>query len=104
MQFVDVCAFEEVPAGRGLAVRVSNRDVALFYVAGVLHAIENSCLHAGASLAGGKLCGRVVTCPAHGWRYDVTTGAVVVAPSRAVATFPVRIADGRVLVGVGPSA
>jgi naphthalene 1,2-dioxygenase ferredoxin component len=104
MQFVDVCALEEVTSGRGLAVRAGGRDIALFNVDGTVHALENSCLHNGASLAGGKVCGRVVTCPAHGWRYDVTTGAVVVAPSRAVAKFPVRIADGRVLVGTGPSA
>ncbi|HEX6827705.1 MAG TPA: Rieske 2Fe-2S domain-containing protein [Burkholderiales bacterium] len=104
MQFVDVCALEEVSPGRGLAVRVGGRDVALFNVDGAVHALENSCLHAGASLAGGKLCGRVVTCPAHGWRYDVTTGAVIVAPSLAVTKFPVRITDGRVLVGSGPSA
>lgn len=99
MQFVDVCALEDLSTSRGLAVRVGGKDVALFRVNGAVHALENSCRHAGASLAGGKLCGKVVTCPAHGWRYDVTTGSVVVAPSLAVATFPVRIADGRVLVG-----
>lgn len=103
MEFVDVCALEEVPSGRGLAVRVDGRDVALFNVDGTVHALENSCLHNGASLAGGKLCGRVVTCPAHGWRYDVTTGAVIVAPSRGVAKFQVRIADGRVQVATGES-
>jgi naphthalene 1,2-dioxygenase ferredoxin component len=104
MQFVDVCALEEVEPGRGLAVRAGDKDVALFNVDGTVHALENSCRHAGASLAGGKLCGRVITCPAHGWRYDVTTGAVIVAPSLTVAKFPVRIADGRVLVGTGASA
>ena len=100
MEFVDVCALDAVAPGASLAARVGGRDVALFNVEGTLHAIENSCLHAGASLAGGSLCGRIVACRAHGWRYDVTTGALVVAPSRGVARFPVQVAEGRVLVAV----
>jgi len=99
MQFVDVCAVEVIGPGETVAARVGGRDVALFNVEGTVHAIENSCLHAGGSLAG-RLCGRIVACRAHGWRYDVTTGALVAAPSRAVAKFPVKVADGRVLVAV----
>lgn len=101
MQFVDVCALEAVAPGCALAVRIRERDVALFNVEGSVHAIENACLHAGSALAGGNFCGRIVTCRAHGWRYDVTTGALVVAPSHTVATFPVKVSEGRVFVAVG---
>lgn len=100
MQFVDVCALESIAPGSSRAVRTGDRDVALFNVDGTVHALENACRHAGAALSGGKLCGRVVACPAHGWKYDVTTGALVVAPTLSVARYPVRVVDGRVLVGV----
>ena len=100
MQFRDVCALEQVRPGASMAVRAGGKDIALFNVDGTVHAIENACLHAGAALAGGSLCGRIVQCRAHGWRYDVTTGALVVAPSLSVATFAVKIDEGRVLVGV----
>jgi nitrite reductase/ring-hydroxylating ferredoxin subunit len=103
MQFVDACALEAVAPGEALAVHVGDRDIALFNVEGTLYALENSCLHAGSSLAAGAFCGRIVTCRAHGWRYDVTTGAVLVAPGLTVAKFPVKIADGRVLVATGTS-
>ena len=100
MEFMDVCALEQVRPGASMAVRAGGKDIALFNVDGTVHAIENTCLHAGAALAGGTLCGRIVQFRAHGWRYDVTTGALVVAPSLSVATFAVKIDQGRVLVGV----
>jgi naphthalene 1,2-dioxygenase ferredoxin component len=98
MEFVDVCALESIAPGGSRAVRAGGRDIALFNVDGTVHAIENACRHGGAALAGGKLCGRIVACPAHGWKYDVTTGAHSIAPSLSVEKFPVEIVDGRVRV------
>ncbi|NMF98873.1 Rieske 2Fe-2S domain-containing protein [Aromatoleum toluolicum] len=104
MQYVDVCPLESIAPGGSLAVRAGGRDLALFNVDGVVHAIENACRHAGAALAGGKLCGRTVACPAHGWKYDVTTGALLVAPEMSVQKFPVEVVDGRVRVAAGNAA
>lgn len=104
MRFVDVCALESIAPGSGRAARVGRYDVALFNVDGTVYAIENSCRHAGAALSRGQLCGHIVACPSHGWKYDVRTGALVVAPGRSVPRYPVRIADGRVLVGIGDAA
>jgi nitrite reductase/ring-hydroxylating ferredoxin subunit len=100
MDYVDVCALDAVAPGRAVAVRVEDRDVALFNVDGCVHALEDSCLHQGASLAAGKFCGRSVTCRAHGWRYDVTTGALAASPTLGVASFPVKVVAGRVLVAL----
>ena len=100
MSYVDVCAVEEVKPGVGRPARVDGKDVALFNVEGAIHALENSCPHQGAALTGGKVCGRHVTCPAHGLRFDVTTGAMAAAPTLKAAKFPVRIDGGRVLVDV----
>lgn len=101
MDFVDTCAVQDIRPGTGRAVQVGGRDIALFNIEGAIHAIENSCLHNGASLAGGRLCGRVVACPAHGWRFDVTTGSLVVAPEKRLACYPVKVVGERVLVAAG---
>ena len=101
MNFVDVCAVEDVLPNAARAARVGGKDVALFQVEGTIHALENSCPHQGAALTGGKVCGRQVTCPAHGLRFDVTTGAMVAAPTVKAAKFPVKIEGGRVLVDIG---
>lgn len=97
---LDLCAENEIPPGKSRAFRAGGRDVVLFNVDGALHAYENACLHHGASLAGGNFCGRTFTCPAHGWRYDACTGALLVSPSMTLKRFPVDTLDGRVRVEV----
>jgi len=100
MDSIEICSLEDIPPGNCRAVRAMALDIALFNVEGTVHALENACLHAGAALSGGSFCGRTVTCPAHGWRYDVTTGALKVAPEKVLRTFPVLIADGKVLLQI----
>ena len=48
------------------------------------------CLHKGASLETGALDGKVVTCRAYEWRYDVTTGGTMNVPGYGVASYPVK--------------
>lgn len=101
MNFVDVCALEDLAPNTARPAFMGGKHVALFNVEGTIHALENSCPHGGAALSGGQICGRHVTCRAHGWRFDVTTGALAVAPSITVAKFPVHIDGDRVLVDIG---
>jgi len=63
-------------------------------------AMEDSCLHQGLSLGTSKLEGKIVTCRGHGWRYDVTTGSTVSVPGYGVATYPVKVEDGKIWVAV----
>jgi 3-phenylpropionate/trans-cinnamate dioxygenase ferredoxin component len=98
--FVEVTTLDEVPPGTGNCFTVAGKEVALFNVDGTVYAIEDSCLHKGASLATGALDGKVVTCRAHGWRYDVTTGSTMNVPGYGVASYPVKIVDGKILVAV----
>ena len=46
-------------------------------VDGELHAFDDTCPHAGCSLADGDLDGHAVVCPCHLARFDITTGAVL---------------------------
>jgi nitrite reductase/ring-hydroxylating ferredoxin subunit len=59
-------------------------------------AIELSCRHQGADLAAGVRDGSIVTCPRHGWRYDLATGACLTDPTQGLRTLEVRVEDGRV--------
>ena len=96
--YVEVANVEQLPPGRGTVVTVEGKDVALFNVDGTVYAIEDACLHHGMSLGTSKLEGKIVTCRSHGWRYDVTTGSTVHVPGYGVATFPVKVEDGKILV------
>jgi len=95
-----VSSAADVPAGTGRVVQAGGRVLALFNVDGRFYAIDNTCLHRGGPLGEGDLEGRVVTCPWHGWRWDVTTGANVNNPAVRVACFPVTVEDGQVFVEV----
>ena len=79
---------------------VAGKEVALFNVDGTVFAMEDACLHQGSSLGNGNLQGKVVTCLGHGWKYDVTTGFVLHVPDYGVATYPVQIVDGKIMVAV----
>ena len=99
--FVAVAHLDQLPSGRGMTVTVGGFAVAIFNVAGTVYAMEDACRHAGASLGGGELRGPIVRCPAHGWRYDVCTGQTIYEPGYEVASFPVQVVDGTILVALG---
>jgi nitrite reductase/ring-hydroxylating ferredoxin subunit len=84
-----------------MTVAIGDNTIALFNVDGTVHAIDDSCLHAGSSLGAGVLDGKVVRCRSHGWRYDVTTGCVVGVPGLGVTAHAVKVVDGRIMVAVG---
>ncbi|TDY16931.1 3-phenylpropionate/trans-cinnamate dioxygenase ferredoxin subunit [Paraburkholderia sp. BL6665CI2N2] len=95
---VDV-AGELVPGQRKLAF-IDGRSIVLFNIDGTLHAIDNTCPHNGASLAGGQLEGCMLRCPAHGLRFDVRTGCIAGTGGLNVTTFPVEIVDSKVVVSL----
>ena len=53
-----------------------------------------------ASLGSDEFDGKIITCRAHGWRYDVTTGSTLHVPGYGVASYPAKVVDGKVLVAV----
>ncbi|MES2259428.1 MAG: Rieske 2Fe-2S domain-containing protein [Pseudomonadota bacterium] len=85
------------PGGRAL-LHTGTHCVVLFQVDGEYHAIDDRCPHQGASLAGGKLAGRSVQCPAHGLRFDLASGCMPQSPQVRVAVYPIHIERGRVFV------
>ncbi|MEW6322300.1 MAG: Rieske 2Fe-2S domain-containing protein [Acidobacteriota bacterium] len=91
--FVPVGSLADFPAGAGRMVVVEGRHVAVFRLDDGLHAIDNLCLHRGGPLCDGPLEGGIVTCPWHGWSYDVRTGTLVQDGSVGVSRHEVCI-DG----------
>ena len=100
LQFVRVASVADVEPGTGKVVEAGGRAVALFNVDGTFYAIDNTCLHRGGPVGEGDLDGVVVTCPWHGFQYDVTTGRNVFDPEVGLATYPVRVVDENVLIAL----
>jgi 3-phenylpropionate/trans-cinnamate dioxygenase ferredoxin component len=82
-----------IGGGRIRVFEVSGSKVAVANTGDHLYAFDETCTHEGCSLSTGKLEGTTVTCPCHGSRFDVASGAVVRGP----ATEPVRTHRAEVL-------
>jgi nitrite reductase/ring-hydroxylating ferredoxin subunit len=90
---VRLAAVEDVPVGQGRVVEAEGKDLALFNVEGTFYALDNACAHRGGPLGEGDLEGRIVLCPWHAWRWDVTTGANANNPAVKMPCYAV-VVDG----------
>ena len=95
-----VAAVADVPPGTSKEVLAGDRIVALFNVDGTFYALDGICPHNGGPLGEGTLEGCVVTCPWHGWQFDVTTGANCLNARIQHSTFAARVEGNDVLVDV----
>ncbi len=69
-----IAAIADCPPGACLEAVAADRIVALYNVDGQFHALDGVCPHQGGPLGKGQLAGCIVTCPWHGWQFDVRTG------------------------------
>lgn len=72
--FRSVASLSELVEGQGRRVVVDGHPIALFKVSGEVHAIDHRCPHQGGPLANGFVHNCRVTCPLHGWVFDLRTG------------------------------
>lgn len=85
--------------GQMTYVSIDGLPLAVANVAGSFYVFSDSCRHEGASLASGCLIDDTVTCPWHGWIYNVRTGKSIVPPvGLRLQTYAVTIADDDVLI------
>ena len=95
--FVPVGQINDFTPGKGKMVVVNGRHVALFRLGDEFYAIDNLCLHKAGPLCHGEIdAADVVTCPWHGWSYEIKTGTLVQDPRVGVSKHEVRI-DGEVI-------
>lgn len=85
-----------LPPGNATLVVADKESVAVFNMGGTVYACSAACPHAGAPLSDGFIKGTVVTCPWHGWSFDLDAGPD--APPDGVLRYPVTIENGEILV------
>lgn len=89
--FISVAKIDDVPDGEGRVFRAGRIEIAVFKVDGELYALDNTCIHRGGPLGDGVCHDGTVTCPWHGWQFDVTSGACRNMPGESVDTYEVRV-------------
>ena len=85
---------EELVEGAAKEVVVEGRIVALFRSNGELHALDGMCAHQGGPIADGFVQDKCVTCPWHGWQYELETGIQTINRQPLQETFNVREKNG----------
>ena len=101
-QFTAAASFEDIPQGTCKALTINGIRVVVAHLADGFHAVENRCSHANSPLLTNKIySGRQISCPIHGARFDLKTGAAKSPPAfTSLMVFPVRVTDGQVEVGI----
>ncbi|MCH5375888.1 MAG: Rieske (2Fe-2S) protein [Planctomycetes bacterium] len=93
-----ICSIHDCPPSEAREFVVDGRIVALFHTPDGLFALDGICPHQGGPLGRGQLQGCVVTCPWHGWQFNVKTGQHGTIPSLSQGRIPVRVDGDEVLV------
>lgn len=102
-EWIDLGSEAELPPGQGFAHYFEDgRELAVFNVGGEVHCTDNMCLHVKGPLGQGHLDGETVTCPWHGWQFNVRTGECLDVPGRRLGLHPARFHGGRVQVHCEP--
>ena len=101
MSWIRITPVQNIPAREGRAVKIGDREIAIFNLGDRFAAIENRCPHSGGPLCDGIISGTTVVCPLHGWRICLDTG-IVKKPDVPVqvTTFATQVQDGVVLVDI----
>jgi toluene monooxygenase system ferredoxin subunit len=98
MAFERVAELDDLWDGEMAPCRASGRKIVLVRLGDAIHAYEDRCAHLGVALSEGQLDSQVITCSAHQYQYDATTGRGINPRAVCLTRFPVRIDGGAIWV------
>jgi nitrite reductase (NADH) small subunit len=101
VRWIRVAELADCPPGAALECTAEDRVVAVFNVDGTIFALDGVCPHQGGPLGKGSLTGTIVTCPWHGWQFDVRTGQHRLSRAIRQPCIPARVEAGAVWVDLG---
>ncbi len=95
-RWIRVARRESVPLREGRAVRLGDREIALFNLGDRFLATDNRCPHQGGPLCDGIVAGESVVCPLHAWKVRLDSGVVErpAAPDVCITTYQTRLDNG----------
>lgn len=89
-------SLEEWNSNPSKIVELAGESVAVFKGPLGFRACQNTCPHAGGSLGEGLVQGDEVTCPLHGWQFDLKTGACLDGSGNDIKIYDVQVKEGKV--------
>jgi nitrite reductase/ring-hydroxylating ferredoxin subunit/hemoglobin-like flavoprotein len=90
----------EIPEGERKIIEVNDLSIGVFHHEGDWYAVRNYCLHRGGPIATGTLTDDTLTCPWHGYQFNLCNGELLMDPSASLETFEVAEEEGELYVKV----
>ncbi|HBN9932438.1 TPA: nitrite reductase small subunit NirD [Pseudomonas aeruginosa] len=101
MNWLDICALDEINPLGSRVVADPKGDIAIFRAADdQVFALDDRCPHKGGPLSQGLIYGKRVACPLHNWQIELESGEAVAPDQGCAHRHPVRVENGRVLLGL----
>jgi len=108
MSFVEVAQVNDLPNMTMKSYSAGGKQLLISNLDGIFCAIDNTCTHAGGDLSKGKLDGKIVTCPRHGAKFEITSGECISGPKigifklkiKNVNTYEVKIEGTSIKVNI----
>jgi nitrite reductase (NADH) small subunit len=98
---VSAAKISEVPNFGKKVVSVAGREILLVNVKGKISAVENECPHQGSPLNAAVVKDGYISCPRHGYRFNLSDGRCADHPEFVLAVFPVQLNGDEILVELG---
>lgn len=94
-----IFAASELEDNKNKAVDIDGKDILICKSGGDFFAVDNMCTHQRAELEGGRIRNCFLSCPLHGVRFDLRTGAPKGELTKIpVKTYPISVNDDGNLV------
>lgn len=101
MNWLDICALDEINPLGSRVVAGPKGDIAIFRSSDdQVFALDDRCPHKGGPLSQGLIYGKRVACPLHNWQIELESGEAVAPDQGCAHRHPVRVENGRVLLGL----
>lgn len=89
---VKLAQVSDIPDGQSIIVESpEGLSIVLFKLNGQIYAIENRCPHMGGPLGEGAIEDGIITCPWHGWQFDIPTGCCENMPGEDARRIPIIV-------------
>lgn len=101
--WIDACAADEIEQDDVMRYDHGDRTFAIYHTDDDAYfATDGLCTHEEAHLADGFVMDGIIECPKHNGHFEIATGAAKGAPACInLATYRVKVENGRVLIALG---
>lgn len=93
-----VARLEELPNQGRKLIELNGQQILLLNIKGTVYAVENECPHQGAPLDKAIQKETYLSCPRHGYRFQLTDGSCKEFPEYQLKTWPVRVENGDIII------